>query len=1207
MRLFALLFLLTALPLATASTARAAEAATPAWEEADFEPISSGVATPARIAVRQDAQGLAVAVEIDAIVGCSEPPVVVLGAAAVSQQILTSKGPVRGAAAGRFRFAFLFPGTTLAKSDAEWAKLRFAASATFPGTINGQPLYRVRYRHQDGRALHDELSKNPQDWQAFDLNAYRLRASDRRARVALTFDQPLNGKATIAIDDANGRRVRNLIGGQPLAKGKQTVEWDLLDDDGKVVPPGDYTWRSLHHAGITPDYQYSFCNDGAPPWKTGSGTDMWGPDHSCITAVCAVGELVHFLSPCAEAGYQGAITDLQGVKKKTWGTPTAPSHFLMVTNGTEFYTAADDGQRQLIIRFKPGGEPVPFGNGQKEIEWGKAAMDGFGVSDSRYSQAHWDTFNLAGFALWGDRLVVASRAEKALLVFDAVSGAKMATIPLADPGTLVGLSDGSLLAVSGGAIVRFAARSDKPAPFLAAGRLKPGAMAAGPDGKLYVIDQATSQIVILDAANGKETGRLGKPGGAYAGKYDAERMVRPLTLALAANGWLWVTENRFNPKRVLAWDVKSGKVVREKFGSTSYGASGGGLDSADASRAIGQGAVWKLDPAHKTAVPSSVLFADAAVMPDGMHWRFLRRDGRTFLLGYGSCNSLVELLPDGSGRLLAQYGTSLGYASSLGKRLPPVFLETFYKERGFDTPEKRKRLPEERLPPLFDMFVWSDIDGDGQMEAEELQFSGRFGGGYWGADSESLDIVMPLFQESSQPLNWRLDMPLLGWYPSGAPKWKPLADAQSAAQPTVPAHWGNESSLSDRNGVMFLNAVDNLKCFGPDLKLRWTYPNKWMGVHGSHGAPLPSIGQIQGALFFLGNAPLDDGKTDVFVLNGNHGRFFALTSDGMYLDEFFKDVRMGSMVDAYLIGGECFGGSFVRGSDKVYRLLSGHTDYRLFTLRGFDTITRGPGGRLAVTAVQIDAADRRSQAIVASHAEPRSAGIPKLAAPPALDNSGTGWPKEPVAKWDKSGLFPVSVQAGWDATSLYVRWSVEEESPWSNHGTDDKLLFKTGDSVDLQLGTDPAALANRIAPVPGDLRVLIAPFKDKPIAMLYRHRVPGAKTPVPFSSPWRTENVDVVQRLTNARINVWAGRTYTNRGAYTVEAAIPLADLGLKPEPGRDFRADFGAIFGDPDGQMNQLRSYWANQATGLVNDVPGEIMLSPNAWGTVRFLEATK
>jgi len=30
------------------------------------------------------------------------------------------------------------------------------------------------------------------------------------------------------------------------------------------------------------------------------------------------------------------------------------------------------------------------------------------------------------------------------------------------------------------------------------------------------------------------------------------------------------------------------------------------------------------------------------------------------------------------------------------------------------------------------------------------------------------------------------------------------------------------------------------------------------------------------------------------------------------------------------------------------------------------------------------------------------------------------------------------------------------------------------------------------------------------------------------------------------------------------------------------------------------LRSYWSNQSTGLVDDIPGEIMLTPNLWGEV-------
>ena len=174
------------------------------------------------------------------------------------------------------------------------------------------------------------------------------------------------------------------------------------------------------------------------------------------------------------------------------------------------------------------------------------------------------------------------------------------------------------------------------------------------------------------------------------------------------------------------------------------------------------------------------------------------------------------------------------------------------------------------------------------------------------------------------------------------------------------------------------------------------------------------------------------------------------------------------------------------------------------------------------------------------------------------------------------------------------------------------MLFKTGDSVDLQLGTDPAAPAERGGPVPGDIRLLIAPFEEGNIAVLYRHRLGKTKIKaegqtasvskpddsVVFQSPWRNEKVDSVQRLDSARIQV------KRRGdSYQVEATLPLADLGLSGEAfGRPLRADFGVIYGDASGSTNIFRNYWSNQATGLVNDVPGEIMLTPRLWGEVTF-----
>ena len=50
---------------------------------------------------------------------------------------------------------------------------------------------------------------------------------------------------------------------------------------------------------------------------------------------------------------------------------------------------------------------------------------------------------------------------------------------------------------------------------------------------------------------------------------------------------------------------------------------------------------------------------------------------------------------------------------------------------------------------------------------------------------------------------------------------------------------------------------------------------------------------------------------------------------------------------------------------------------------------------------------------------------------------------------------PVAVRAAHDTRNLYLSYRVVDESPWVNHGRDWQQLFKTGDSVDLQLSINP--------------------------------------------------------------------------------------------------------------------------------------------------------
>jgi hypothetical protein len=199
---------------------------------------------------------------------------------------------------------------------------------------------------------------------------------------------------------------------------------------------------------------------------------------------------------------------------------------------------------------------------------------------------------------------------------------------------------------------------------------------------------------------------------------------------------------------------------------------------------------------------------------------------------------------------------------------------------------------------------------------------------------------------------------------------------------------------------------------------------------------------------------------------------------------------------------------------------------------------------------------------------------------------------------DPKRPFPFAqVKAVRQADHLHLAWRVRDPSPWANNGSDWTMLFKSGDSVNFEFSTDASARPTRSGPAPGDRRLLIGPMGKENVAVLYDYRASGdQKKPVSFSSPWRTETVDRVERLTSAKISI-----RKENGGYTLLADLPLADLGL-PKGAATLQGDFGVIYGDEAGSINLLRSYWSNQSTALVSDVPGEIQINPSLWGTLRF-----
>jgi hypothetical protein len=1165
-----------------APTACAADQAS--WSDEEFIAGSSAASPLVAYALHHDGDRLLVAVEVESFTLDGTGTHVALGLAAPTAIILHDQDAEVTRHARGARYVF---GVPVASLGSDLRQLRLGMTVSWAGGPDGADRQCERIHHGSG-AAHDPLAHDPREWLPFDLAEYATTVLDRRNRIEIPIVQPMDGKATVVIEDpATGRRIRNLVSGVPMAKGERRIRWDGLDDHGDVVLPGTYRWRSIHHPGIVPDYRMTYANgDNTPAEFAG-----WGPNHTILTEAATSGPWTLVASAMTEGGDSLLLLDAQGRKTRgmnvpmgmgMWKiSPTIIDDMLYIANdGMAWGDHVDEHDPKAVVHLRISLARYDLKAGQLK-EWGNKRFLEIASAEVHPGGADqdWRSVSLCGLGALGNHLYLADRRLQKVLILDRSSGEKTGEFPLPAPAALIA-ANGALFAISQGAIIAIdplhgALTTIVPA---AAGR-QPVALAVDGAGRIYVSDAHSSTVLIFDAL-GMPDGALGNPGGAYAGRYDPERMVNPRGLAVAANGWLWVAEDRPNPKRVLAWDPATRRVVCERFGSPPYGGSGAGIDPADASTWIGLGVQWRIDLAQHAAEPASILGANG----QDMHFSYVRDHGVTYLIGFGGATSISKLNGDGSATPVALIASTHRFSFVNSWKPAQAFIDAFahaYPERAGKHADKGPG------------FVWTDANGDGIMQSDEFDFSlgcENFAGAYFGHDFHDLTLRVPATVAGKRVL---VTLKPEGFSAAGVPRYPKLSAACAQGIPIDLAANEVETTV-DRFGDMICNSTPEMKAFAPDGRLLWTFPNRWVSVHGSHDAPLPETGVLQGSLFYLGTAPLD-ATSDVVILNGNHGRFFALTSDGLYLDEFFKDVRMGARADATLIGGEAFGGSFARNErDGTYYLQAG--SFRIFRMQGLDQVTRAQGS-VSVSGAQVVAAERALVVRSSDKAASRSATIPFTRTPPAIDTTDVEWTTGAAIAWSKSGRFPVSVRAAYDATTLYLAYDVADDSPWVNNGKDWTLLFKSGDSVDLQLGVDTKANPQRSGPVVGDCRLLIAPFQGSTIAVLYQHRLPGAANPMTFTCPWRSEKVDSVTRLEHAAIAV-----SKQQGRYRLKAAIPLADLGLHDLAGKTLKADVGVIYGDPDGHMNMLRSYWSNQNTGLVNDVPGEIMLTPAAWGSLTF-----
>jgi len=1048
-----------------------------------------------------------------------------------------------------------------------WPCWGVATLQTTPGPVTPQPV-----RLADAREFPVKMANGLPlvDWTGL------VKTTEIQGFKTIHFTMPDDGFISLNIKAADGTVVRQLLNAAPYTKGEHEVKWDGLTNlnahqPGEPVPVGAYTWSALFHKDIGIKLRGWACNAGSAPWDNGPTTN-WGGDEGEPIATAADDNQVYLGWTCAEAGSAVLACDLDGnVKWKNKHGGIA---------GARVISAADG-----VVYILGGSAYGPAGTMDGGAIYKLKAADGDYVSWGDGSDV-----DLMIKPLWGDvpdapakansitakngKLYLSFTPADKILVLDGKSGKVLQILAATAPSALQVGSDGTLYAVSGGnSVVHFDA-SNTGMPLIS-GLTNASALALDKDGTVYVgVGDPDNQVKVFDP-QGKLLKTIGRAGGrALLGPWTPDGMRFVSSIALAANGKLWAAENDAFPRRISSWDTKTGTLAKELFGSTSYGAMGGAINPLDPNIMVGQGCEWHLDPSTGRATCTAV------ITREGMeNSRF----------GVGNNERLY-----------------LAVAPTWTHEMP---FTTIFERTSDGQYKKRSKFYYENSDPKVKhpttTRYWADANGDGLEQPEEMTTASgdlHFSGWYMAFAPD-----MTFYSRYQQ-------FKVTGFTPTGAP----LYDLEHPVQLPHNDEGGGMGATSGMGSADDKLMIYNGK-YGADRatfnvydiasgKQIWSYPDNFVGVHGSHNATPAEVGMIRGAFDIGGTAKLPAPIGNIWVIPTNVGEWHILTGDGFYLTRLFEGDQLKVKWPAEAVpgadmtcapcgmGGEDFGGSIAYGADGKLYLQSGKTGFWNLEVTGLDTVKAISGKSIKISAAEMAQAQALRESQMQTVVGKRSLAIKKNT-PAFTGNLNGDFKGMDILSFQKTPEAAVRAVATWDDQNLYLAWDVSDDTPWLNAAKVPEDMYVSGDTVDFQMGTDPKADKNRNQAVEGDLRISIGNFQNNATAVIYR-KVSATKKPKTFSSGViHNYPMDYVNVLANAKIVV-----KPRKNGYVVEAAIPLADLGFKPAAGLNLSGDFGTTHGGADGARTRLRTYWNNQHTGLVDDAVFELQMEPKNWGALQF-----
>jgi hypothetical protein len=1004
----------------------------------------------------------------------------------------------------------------------------------------------------------------------------------REMPLKFTYTLPKETTASVSLYNAKGDLVRNIVAAQSRPMGQVLESWDGLDSAGRVLPPGEYTYKGLYHDPLKLKYLMGVSNSGSPSYNTPDGKGAWGGDWGCPTDVCFTGDRAALLWDGSEAGM--GLIGVNAAGAKQWGYRIGGSY--VATDGAWVFVYLNM-DKQIRAFTMMDGKQTNFLRGELWMEHnatmetpGKKGADGKDIPP---------TVTLVtactGMAYLNGKLYVANAAANEVVEYDAKQGKLLRRMAVPAVTGLAAGKDG-LLAISQDTVCTLNPATGVLTLFAKEHLDHPQAVTMAADGTVCVSNAGKLHTVSVFGANGAFLRAIGKAGGramtgpmlqggnvspSRAGKWDPDTLLNPRGLAIDGKGRLWVMEHDFSPKRISIWDLATGKLVDEKFGPC-YVSTPACMDPNDPTRVYTQNVEWEVDLDKGTWKPAAVMFE---AKPDSPYfWPHM-------------VNNMVFTAKNGK-----QY---MHVGGHYGGGVNGHFLwmrqgDHFVPVSGFIRPDatlswRTKATTWQELTKVPNLF-WEDRNGDGMIQQDETRVTQfRCGGMHSTVDADLNFYATGMYNE----LYWQR-LPVKTIQANGAPLY---ADEKlftvnyakdhslytydltvNPADGSVLAYMGADIKHLDRTEVW------PIQYWSKDGQMQWRYRVgcRW---HDMYEFPIPKAGELFGCTRNLG---ITDGITGYSCY---FGQCQLLTTDGVPIGTIMKDGRSGE-TGPDQIQCEWFTGQLLKLKDGRWLLLGGDQDGRVLQVTGLDTIQRF-NGKLTISEADTTAAAAALTAWTQQKAKSQSLVLARSTEKP-------DWMNLRGVSINVDAKRSVTVKASYTATDLIVRYEVNSPSQLVNSNPELQQIFKGGNLLDIQLAANPAADAKRDKPAPGDLRVLVTRRDGKPFAVVYRPKVAGfAGDPIVFTSPTGKESFDAIELWPDVKLD------YEKLdGGFTAVVYLPLAKLGLTPKPGTTLRMDVGYIFGNETGNATSVRAYWSNHgfSAGVTQDIPNESRLEPHLWG---------